>query len=84
MIETERVVYNEKDEYFEIPLEDVVDDFLVTFYIRSRDWRGDVIQKVKIIKRFITGAFNLYRPRITLQNSIIKNTLRRKTDDRNN
>jgi len=35
MIEIERVIINEKDHYLEIPLDDVVDDFMVTFYIRT-------------------------------------------------
>src|SRR5574343_1895395 len=55
MIEIDKTIIDKKDKYFEIPLEDVVDDFLVTFYIRSGDWRGDVIQKVKISKDLLQG-----------------------------
>ncbi len=54
MIEIERVIINEKDKYLEIPLEDVKDDFLVTFYIRT-DIAPDEIKTVSVSKDLLEG-----------------------------
>lgn len=53
MIELERVVKNKIDEYLEIPLSEVVDDFMVTFHVRTNDIYGHKIQTITVSKELL-------------------------------
>jgi hypothetical protein len=50
MIAIERTIIDGKDEYFEIPLEDAVDDLIVFFTIVNYDSKNTLTQKVIITK----------------------------------
>jgi len=53
MIEIEKTIINEKDQYLEIPLEDVVDDFEVTFTIVSYDTKNKLVTTVFVSKELL-------------------------------